>query len=93
MKSDGKLNVVTFNNIQLADGKRHTVLFRMSGLQQGSSTVELYVDCSQIDTVRDLPTAFTGLPQGPNSLELRTLQKRPLVREEEVAETDVDNPY
>ncbi|KAK1174267.1 thrombospondin-4-like isoform X2 [Acipenser oxyrinchus oxyrinchus] len=84
LKSDGKLNVVTFNNIQLADGKRHTVLFRMSGLQQGSSTVELYVDCSQIDTVRDLPTAFTGLPQGPNSLELRTLQKRPLDTLEEL---------
>ncbi|MGH0139920.1 UNVERIFIED_CONTAM: hypothetical protein FKN15_004116 [Acipenser sinensis] len=56
----------------------------MSGLQQGSSTVELYVDCSQIDTVRDLPTAFTGLPQGPNSLELRTLQKRPLDTLEEL---------
>ncbi|MBN3283035.1 TSP4 protein, partial [Polyodon spathula] len=84
LKSDGKVNVITFNNVQLADGKRHTVLFRLSGLEQGSSTVELYVDCSLIDTVRDLPTAFTGLPQGPNSLELRTLQKRPLDTLEEL---------
>ncbi|XP_039614306.1 thrombospondin-4a [Polypterus senegalus] len=77
VKSDGKLNVVTFNNIQLADGKRHAVLLRLSGLQQMSSTAELYVDCTAVQTVKDLPAAFTNFPKEPNSLELRTLNKRP----------------
>ncbi|KAJ1209432.1 hypothetical protein NDU88_004810 [Pleurodeles waltl] len=77
LKNDGKLNSVIFNNIQLADGKRHSLLLRLSGLQQRSSTAEMYLDCMQVDAVRDLPRAFSGLPLSSDSVELRTFQKKP----------------
>ncbi|MBN3301082.1 TSP4B protein, partial [Amia calva] len=77
LRNDGRLNVATFNNVQLADVKRHTVHLHLSGLQQRSSTAELYVDCKRIDTVSDLPPPFKALPTGPNTVELRTLQRKP----------------
>ncbi|MBN3322731.1 TSP4B protein, partial [Atractosteus spatula] len=77
LKNDGKLNIITFNNVQLADGKRHAVLFHLSDLHQRSITVELYVDCKQIETVRDLPAAFKGLPTDSGLIELRTLKGKP----------------
>lgn len=76
LKNDGKLNSVMFSNIQLADGKRHVVLLRLSGLQRGSSTAELYLDCMQVDAIQGLPRAFSGLYQSSESVEIRTLQKK-----------------
>lgn len=76
LRSDGRLNSVIFSNIQLADGKRHAVLLRLSGLHRGSSKVEMYVDCMQVDVIQDLPKAFSGLSQSPEFVELRTLQRK-----------------
>ncbi|KAM3843768.1 thrombospondin-4 isoform 1-T1 [Vipera latastei] len=76
LRNDGKLNAVIFNNVPLADGKRHTVLLRLSGLQHGNSKAELYVDCEQVDSVQILPNFFSGLQQSSGSIELRTLQKK-----------------
>ena len=80
LKNDGKIHLVVFNNVQLADGKRHRVLLRLSNFHRGSGSVELYVDCTQVDSVHNLPRAFSGLSQSPESIELRTFQRRAQVR-------------
>ncbi|KAG8131028.1 hypothetical protein E2320_017714 [Naja naja] len=77
LRNDGKLNAVIFPNVPLADGKRHTVLLRLSGVQHGNSKAELYVDCVQVDSVQILPKIFSELLQSSESIELRTLQKKP----------------
>ncbi|XP_030049084.1 thrombospondin-4 [Microcaecilia unicolor] len=84
LRNDGKLSSIIFNNIHLADGKHHTVLLHFSGLQQSSITVVLYLDCLQVDTVRDLPKAFSGLFQSKDSSELRTLKGNAQVIVEEL---------
>lgn len=76
LRNDGKLNAVVFSNVPLADGKRHAVLLRLSGLQRGSSKAELYVDCVRMNSIQDLPKAFSGLLQSSELVELRTLQKK-----------------
>nr|KAF6491246.1 thrombospondin 4 [Molossus molossus] len=76
LKNDGKIHLVVFNNLQLADGKRHRVLLRLSNLQRGAGSVKLYVDCTQVDSIHNLPRAFSGLTQSPESIELRTFQRR-----------------
>lgn len=79
LKSDGRLNSVIFSNIQLADGKPHAVILWLSGLQQGLSTVELYLDCLQVGAIEDLPKPFSALSQKVVAAELRTLQEKPQV--------------
>ncbi|NWR23016.1 TSP4 protein, partial [Emberiza fucata] len=77
LKSDGRLNSVIFSNIQLADGKPHAVILWLSGLQQGVSTIELYLDCLQVGAIEDLPKPFSSLSQKVVAAELRTLQEKP----------------
>lgn len=79
LKSDGRLNSVIFSNIQLADGKPHAVILWLSGLQQGSSTIELYLDCLQVGAIQDLPKAFSALSQRSVAVELRTFLEKPQV--------------
>lgn len=80
LRSDGKLSAVVFSHVPLADGKRHNVFLRLSSLQRGHSKAELFVDCVQVDSIQDLPKAFSGLLQSSESIELRTLlQKKTLV--------------
>nr|XP_033785604.1 thrombospondin-4 [Geotrypetes seraphini] len=74
LRNDGKLSSVIFNNAHLADGKHHTVLLHFSGLQQRSSTVELYLDCLQVDSIRNFPKALSGLSRSKDSVELRPLK-------------------
>ncbi|XP_053557332.1 thrombospondin-4 [Bombina bombina] len=76
LKSDGKLNSVIFNNIELADGKQHTLLLHLTGLHRGSSAAELYLDCIQVDAIRDLPRPLSGINLKTGSVQLKTLQKR-----------------
>ncbi|XP_013923011.1 PREDICTED: thrombospondin-4-like, partial [Thamnophis sirtalis] len=76
LRNDGKLSAVVFPNVPLADGKRHTVLLRLSGVQHGNSKAELYVDCVQVDSVQILPKIFSEVLQSSESIELRTLQKK-----------------
>lgn len=68
-----------FSNIHLADGKPHAVILWLSGLQQGLSTIELYLDCLQVGAIEDLPKPFSELSQKVVAAELRTLQEKPQV--------------
>lgn len=79
LKNDGKIHLVVFNNLQLADGRRHRILLRLSNLQRETGSIELYLDCAQVDSVRGLPRAFSGLARNPESIELRTFQRKPQV--------------
>ncbi|KAJ8396575.1 hypothetical protein AAFF_G00016410 [Aldrovandia affinis] len=76
LRSDGRMSSVTFNNVPLADGRRHSLMFRFKGLQHGSAGVELYVDCRLVDTLADLPIVFQGLPSGSAIVELKFMQRR-----------------
>ncbi|KAM4710017.1 thrombospondin-4 [Discoglossus pictus] len=76
LKTDGKLNSVIFNNIELADGKQHTLLLHLSGLHKGASAAELYLDCLQVDAIRDLPRPLSGMNLKTGAVQLKTLQKR-----------------
>ncbi|XP_035247245.1 thrombospondin-4-B [Anguilla anguilla] len=84
LRSDGRMSTVTFNNVPLADGRRHSLMFRFKGMQHGSVGTELYVDCRLVETVADLPAAFRGLPSGPPAVELRSMQRRPQEELEEL---------
>lgn len=71
------MSSVTFNNLVLADGQQHRLLFHLRGMQQqGPGGVELHLDCRLVETVRDLPAAFQGLPAGYGMVELKTMQAR-----------------
>lgn len=77
LRSDKRMSSVTFNNLALADGQQHRLLFHLKGMQQqGPGGVELHLDCRLVETVRDLPAAFQGLPAGYGLVELRTMQSR-----------------
>lgn len=52
------------------------MLLRLTNLQRGTGSVELYLDCTQVDSVHNLPRAFSGLSQNPGSIELRTFQRK-----------------
>ncbi|XP_052381880.1 thrombospondin-4-B-like isoform X2 [Oncorhynchus keta] len=83
LRSDRRMSSVTFNNIQLADGQRHRLLFHLKGMQQGPGAVELHLDCRLVETVRDLPSVFQGLPAGYGVVELKSMQGK---AEEELEE-------
>lgn len=73
-RTDKRTSSVTFNNLVLADGQVHKLLFHLRGLQQaGPGGMELHVDCRLVETVRDLPAAFQGLPAGYGMVELKTM--------------------
>ncbi|XP_068106211.1 thrombospondin-4 isoform X2 [Hyperolius riggenbachi] len=76
LKGDGKLNSVIFNDIELADGKQHTLLLHLSGLHKGSSSVELYLDCLQLDAIKDLPRPLSGINLNSGSVQLKTLLQK-----------------
>uniref|UniRef100_A0A8C7DP03 Thrombospondin 4b n=1 Tax=Oncorhynchus kisutch TaxID=8019 RepID=A0A8C7DP03_ONCKI len=83
LRSDRRMSSVTFNNIPLADGQRHRLLFHLKGMQQGPGGVELHLDCRLVETVRDLPSVFQGLPAGYGVVELKSMQGK---AEEELEE-------
>uniref|UniRef100_A0A673CTA9 Thrombospondin-4-B n=1 Tax=Sphaeramia orbicularis TaxID=375764 RepID=A0A673CTA9_9TELE len=77
LRSDKRMSSVTFNNLVLADGQMHKLLFHLRGLQQqGPGGVELHLDCRLVETLRDLPAVFQGLPAGYGIIELKTMQAR-----------------
>uniref|UniRef100_A0A8C5N8Y8 Thrombospondin-4-B-like n=1 Tax=Gouania willdenowi TaxID=441366 RepID=A0A8C5N8Y8_GOUWI len=81
-RTDKRMSSVTFNNLVLADGQPHRLLFHLKGLQgQGPAGVELHLDCRMVETVRDLPAAFQGLPAGYGTVDLKTMQARDQVNE------------
>lgn len=84
---------MTFNNLVLADGQQHRLLFHLKGMQPpGPGGVELHLDCRLVETVRDLPAAFQGLPAGYGTVELKTMQARDQVTPS-LAVFTVNNEY
>uniref|UniRef100_A0AAR2JEX1 Thrombospondin 4b n=1 Tax=Pygocentrus nattereri TaxID=42514 RepID=A0AAR2JEX1_PYGNA len=75
LRSDGRLATVTFNNLKLADGEKHHLLFHLKGMEGTLPVpgIELYLDCRLVETVRDLPVAFNGLNSN-RGVELKTMQ-------------------
>ena len=77
LRTDKRMSSVTFNNLVLADGQQHRLLFHLKGMQQqGPGGLELHLDCRLVETIRDLPAAFQGLPAGYGLVELKTMQAR-----------------
>lgn len=86
LRTDRRMSSVTFNNLVLADGQKHRLLFHLKGLQQqGPGGVELHLDCRLVETVRDLPAAFQGLPTGYGTVQLKTMQPREQVTSGQMA--------
>lgn len=86
LRRDGRMSTVTFNNLKLADGEKHRLLFHLKGLEVGGPRafpqgqgvipvpgVELHVDCRLVETLRDLPAVFNGL-NSHQGVELKTMQ-------------------
>ncbi|XP_077087801.1 thrombospondin-4a isoform X2 [Siphateles boraxobius] len=73
LKSNGKVGTINFSKVPLTDGQHHHILLHFSGLQQGTRTTTLYVDCRLVERVQDVPVAFKSLPQGPKRVTLKTL--------------------
>ncbi|KAA0719733.1 Thrombospondin-4-B [Triplophysa tibetana] len=86
LRRDGRMGTVTFNNLKLADGEKHRLLFHLKGLEVGGPKafpqgqgvipvpgVELHVDCRLVETLRDLPAVFNGL-NNQQGVELKTMQ-------------------
>lgn len=80
------MSTVTFNNLKLADGEKHRLLFHLKGLEVGHPGgfphgqgvlpvpgVELHLDCRLVETLRDLPAVFNGL-NNHQGVELKTMQ-------------------
>uniref|UniRef100_A0A8C2KJL0 Thrombospondin 4b n=1 Tax=Cyprinus carpio TaxID=7962 RepID=A0A8C2KJL0_CYPCA len=75
LRRDGRMSTVTFNNLKLADGEKHRLLFHLKGLEGVLPVpgVELHLDCRLVETLRDLPAVFNGLNNN-QGVELRTMQ-------------------
>lgn len=66
---------MNLQNANLADGRSHTVLLRVSGLQGSTVGVELYVDCKQVDSNAGLPKISPVDLEQVEAVEVRTGQK------------------
>uniref|UniRef100_A0A803TZ25 Thrombospondin 3 n=1 Tax=Anolis carolinensis TaxID=28377 RepID=A0A803TZ25_ANOCA len=75
LRPDGKLHSVNLQNAPLADGRSHAVLLRLSGLQGSSLSLDLYVDCKQVDSNAGLPEMASIDGEQMEAVEVRTGQK------------------
>ncbi|XP_043936136.1 thrombospondin-3 isoform X2 [Protopterus annectens] len=74
-REDGKVQVVNLQNANVADGRLHSLIMRISGLSRGPLSVEMYVDCKQADYVTGLPGMPSMSPEDLDSLEIRSGHK------------------
>ncbi|XP_078740467.1 thrombospondin-3-like isoform X1 [Lampetra fluviatilis] len=75
LKGDGKMHTVSLQNAPLADGRTHSLILRLSGLQESASSAELYVDCKLVDSASGLPPILDVMPEQADALEVRTAQR------------------
>ncbi|XP_053559367.1 thrombospondin-3 [Bombina bombina] len=75
MREDSKVHAVNLQNANLSDGNTHTMILRMSGLRGDTITLELYVDCKQVDTSLGLPEMMIMPQFEVDSGELRSGHK------------------
>lgn len=75
LREDNKVHSVNLQHAQVADGQSHSVIVRLSGLRRDTLSVELYVDCKQMDSSVGLPE-LSEIPLGEvESIEVRTGMK------------------
>ncbi|PKU32755.1 thrombospondihypothetical protein [Limosa lapponica baueri] len=75
LREDNKLHSVNLQHAHVADGQSHTIIVRLSGLRGDMLSVELYVDCKQMDSSVGLPE-LSEIPLAEvESIEVRTGQK------------------
>ncbi|XP_069624963.1 thrombospondin-3 isoform X1 [Ranitomeya imitator] len=55
MREDSRVHSVSLQNANLSDGNAHSIILRLSGLQGDTLSLELYIDCKQVDTSLGLP--------------------------------------
>ncbi|XP_030043522.1 thrombospondin-3 [Microcaecilia unicolor] len=75
VREDSKLHAVSLQNANLADGRSHSLIVRMSGLRKDTLSLELYMDCKQVDSSVGLPDLMVIPPAEVNSVEIRTGHK------------------
>nr|XP_057909012.1 thrombospondin-3a [Doryrhamphus excisus] len=73
-RADGKVHTVNLQNVNLADGRSHSIILRLGGLQRDSMMAELYVDCRLADSVQGVPHPVP-LPRDAEMVEIRHGQK------------------
>ncbi|NXR35200.1 TSP3 protein, partial [Zosterops hypoxanthus] len=72
LREDNKVHSVNLQHAHVADGQSHSVIVRLSGLRRDTLSVELYVDCKQMDSSVGLPE-LSEIPLGEvESIEVRT---------------------
>uniref|UniRef100_A0A669BU80 Thrombospondin 3a n=1 Tax=Oreochromis niloticus TaxID=8128 RepID=A0A669BU80_ORENI len=74
VKADGKVHTVNMQNANLADGRTHSIILRVGGLQRNNINMELYVDCRLADSSQGLPL-LVPLPREVEMVEIRHGQK------------------
>lgn len=72
LREDNKVHSVNLQHAHVADGQSHSVIVRLSGLRRDTLSVELYVDCKQMDSSVGLPE-LSEIPLAEvESIEVRT---------------------
>uniref|UniRef100_A0A3B5MZU6 Thrombospondin 3 n=1 Tax=Xiphophorus couchianus TaxID=32473 RepID=A0A3B5MZU6_9TELE len=74
VKADGKVHTVNLQNSVLADGRTHSIILRLGGLQRSNMQVELYADCRLVDSSQGVPP-LVPLPREADMVEIRHGQK------------------
>uniref|UniRef100_A0A8D0AG57 Thrombospondin 3a n=1 Tax=Sander lucioperca TaxID=283035 RepID=A0A8D0AG57_SANLU len=74
VRADGKLHTVNLQNSNLADGRTHSIILRLGGLQRDHMHMELYVNCRLADSSQGLPP-LVPLPREAEMVEIRHGQK------------------
>ncbi|XP_064494669.1 thrombospondin-3 isoform X2 [Pseudopipra pipra] len=75
LREDNKVHSVNLQHAHVADGQSHSIIVRLSGLRRDTLSVELYVDCKQMDSSVGLPE-LSEIPLAEvEAIEVRTGQK------------------
>ncbi|XP_028649908.1 LOW QUALITY PROTEIN: thrombospondin-3a [Erpetoichthys calabaricus] len=74
VREDGKLHTINMQNANIADGRTHSLILRIGGLRRDTLSMEMYVDCRQVDTSQGHP-ALVKLPLEIETVDIRTGQK------------------
>ncbi|XP_067878926.1 thrombospondin-3a isoform X2 [Heterodontus francisci] len=72
LREDGKTQSVNLQNANISDMKPHSIILRISGLQRDMISVELYVDCKQMDSSVGLPAMVNIPPEQAEMVDVRT---------------------
>lgn len=74
VRADGKIHTVNLQNVNVADGRVHSIILRLGGLQRDHLNIELYVNCRLADSSQGLPP-LVPLPTQAEMVEIRHGQK------------------